>query len=427
MPSEGSATEYWRRAIEQAFAGAADQAVRLRELAMSTDRAGELQPWQHHFLEGLLDLRNGRDRSGGERLRVAAKHPDSIGLFQMLVSQASRSRLAGSGQELVNGLYRELTQPRKAQAASRRFPWAVVAVVCALIIAGVSIVVALRARDAQLLAFSDADIEDRVGLVVVQLPGRLEGGPISEPKQIVIPESSGTCFAITADGYLLTNRHVVKSDMQLLQPTPMPNIGAGVTFTLTEKPEVWVRFRAEWIRAEVAYVSLDRDLAVLKVQRTFESPFAIAANWTRGDRVIAYGFPGVSSDFATLLNPERAKESQQSRFLDMFLSGRAKLDDWYPMRTTVLNRTDGSISGLFDSTSKESGGEVIQNTAFIAKGNSGGPLLNERGEVIGVNTLGFSDSGNLNAAFGVVEVLRQIYREVPTLKGRVKVVGTRDI
>ncbi|MCC6865252.1 MAG: trypsin-like peptidase domain-containing protein [Ignavibacteria bacterium] len=47
---------------------------------------------------------------------------------------------------------------------------------------------------------------------------------------------------------------------------------------------------------------------------------------------------------------------------------------------------------------------VIQHTAMIRPGNSGGPLLNSRGEVIGINTFFYSDS--LNYAIHVNELKR---------------------
>ena len=46
---------------------------------------------------------------------------------------------------------------------------------------------------------------------------------------------------------------------------------------------------------------------------------------------------------------------------------------------------------------------MIQHTAMIRPGNSGGPLLNGRGEVIGINTFFYSDS--LNYAIHVNELI----------------------
>ena len=59
--------------------------------------------------------------------------------------------------------------------------------------------------------------------------------------------------------------------------------------------------------------------------------------------------------------------------------------------------SDGIISGLRNSD----GIEYIQITAPISPGNSGGPLLNEQGKVIGVSSFTFKDSQNLNFAIPI--------------------------
>ena len=46
----------------------------------------------------------------------------------------------------------------------------------------------------------------------------------------------------------------------------------------------------------------------------------------------------------------------------------------------------------------------VQTTATIAGGSSGGPLVNQRGEVIGVNTLGIRNQDGLNFAVSVKDL-----------------------
>ena len=59
--------------------------------------------------------------------------------------------------------------------------------------------------------------------------------------------------------------------------------------------------------------------------------------------------------------------------------------------------SDGILSGKRDNE----GVEFLQITAPISPGNSGGPVLNEKGEVIGVSTFTFRNSQNLNFAMPI--------------------------
>lgn len=61
--------------------------------------------------------------------------------------------------------------------------------------------------------------------------------------------------------------------------------------------------------------------------------------------------------------------------------------------------------GIITYADRESAGvHYVQHDAAISSGNSGGPLINEYGEVIGVNTLTIKDSQNLNFAISVREL-----------------------
>jgi serine protease Do len=155
----------------------------------------------------------------------------------------------------------------------------------------------------------------------------------------------GTGFIISADGYVITNAHVVRG-----QPAVVTLLMADGK---TEIPSDVVGFGKNGL-----------DLALLKINRPGKKFPTVALGQMKsvkvGDNTYAIGTP--------------LDEAFQNTF------------------------TAGIVSALRD------GGKSIQHSTAINPGNSGGPLLNEKGEVIGVNTGGFGrKTGNvgLNYAIGV--------------------------
>jgi serine protease Do len=136
----------------------------------------------------------------------------------------------------------------------------------------------------------------------------------------------GTGFVINASGYVLTNAHVVGDEPEVV--TVMMADGK------TEMPADVVGFGLNGV-----------DLALLKINRQKKLPTLSLGSQKSiqvGDRVYAIGSPLGEERFGTL--------------------------------------TAGMVSSLRD------GGRSIQHDAAISPGSSGGPLLNDNGEVIGVNT-----------------------------------------
>ena len=163
----------------------------------------------------------------------------------------------------------------------------------------------------------------------------------------------GSGFIISTNGYVVTNAHVVKG-----QPAVVTLIMADGK---TEIPADLVGFGKDGL-----------DLALLKINRRGQKFPTVALSKTTsrvGDNAYAIGTP------------------MDEMFKNTF--------------------TTGIVSALRDD------GKYIQHNANINQGNSGGPLLNDRGEVIGVNTLGIGrDTGNigLNLAIGV-NLVRQFVGE----------------
>ncbi len=155
--------------------------------------------------------------------------------------------------------------------------------------------------------------------------------------------SLGSGFMISADGYVLTNNHVIEGSEE-------------VTVRLSDKSE---------ISARVVGVDQATDLAVLKIDPGHDLPFLHLGNSDSlyvGDWVIAIGNP-------------------------------------FPQQGLDRTVTVGVISALGrkdlifgDGTPTYQ--NYIQTDASINPGNSGGPLINLRGEVIGINSAIASPTGS---------------------------------
>lgn len=165
--------------------------------------------------------------------------------------------------------------------------------------------------------------------------------------------ASGSGFFITESGVVVTNRHVVENR-------------AGVSVTTS---------KGETIPSESVFIHPTKDLALIKVKAGAYQHLRLADPRfvNVGTDVVAIGSPGLPGGSTVLVN-------------------------------TV---TKGIVSAFRKS---ESFGLLLQTDVSINHGNSGGPLLNLRGEVVGVNTLGFREGGatGLNFAIFSSEVLQML-------------------
>lgn len=153
---------------------------------------------------------------------------------------------------------------------------------------------------------------------------------------------TGTGIVLSSDGYILTNAHVISDD----------DYGTATKITILMSDETEYE-------AEIAGYDKQTDIAVLKADigtdELVAAEFGSSDNLRVGDPVLAIGNPLGFDLFGTL--------------------------------------TAGYVSGLGrevavnDNTMK-----LIQTDAAINSGNSGGPLINEYGQVIGINSMKFSNS-----------------------------------
>ncbi|MEO5339588.1 MAG: trypsin-like peptidase domain-containing protein [Magnetococcus sp. MYC-9] len=177
-------------------------------------------------------------------------------------------------------------------------------------------------------------------------------------------ESVGSGIVVTADGYILTNHHVVEQSQE-------------VYVTVFERDGSTMRYHAE-----VVSLNAKRELALLKVEpmRPLKpAPLGNSKLAQIGDPVIAIGSP-------------------------------------FGLDQTV---SQGIISGKRNAVTIEGivHKDLIQTDAAINRGNSGGPLVDGKGQVIGVNTAIYTPTGAFaGIGFAVpVERAREFVEEVVPL------------
>ena len=167
--------------------------------------------------------------------------------------------------------------------------------------------------------------------------------------------SIGSGFFISSDGYILTNNHVI-----------------------ADADRISVIFGGKEYKAELIGNDFYTDLAVLKINATTNNFFKLKEdiNYNIGDEIVAIGNP-----YGFGISVSRGIISAKNRIIkDM---------------------------EFFD---------LIQTDAHISKGNSGGPLLNCDGDVIGINTVLYRQDYDTNGVAFAVPINTNIINVINRLK-----------
>jgi serine protease Do len=213
---------------------------------------------------------------------------------------------------------------------------------------------------------SFADLVDRVAPAVVNIttstviataggPGPMtpEGSPLEDffrdfmdrrnrPEPPRRGQALGSGFVISADGFIVTNNHVI-----------------------AQADEVVVEFTdGREMVAEIIGRDPNTDIALLKVDSDAALPF------------VAFG------------------DSDAMQVGDWVLAIGNPLGQGHSASAGIVSARNRELSGAYD--------DYIQTDAAINRGNSGGPLFNMDGEVIGVNTAILSpDGGSIGIGFSM--------------------------
>ena len=161
------------------------------------------------------------------------------------------------------------------------------------------------------------------------------------------PSGLGSGFIIGSDGYIMTNAHVVKEVDQVI-------------VTLTDKRE----FKARIVGADAR-----TDVAVVKIDAT--------------------GLPAVKIGDAN----------------------RLRVGEWVLAIGSPFGLDNTVTAGIVSAKQRDTGDYLpfIQTDVAVNPGNSGGPLLNLRGEVVGINSQIYSRSGGfmgISFAIPIDEAMR---------------------
>ena len=206
---------------------------------------------------------------------------------------------------------------------------------------------------------------------LVTLYERVNPGVVSIRVETEDGGGQGSGFVYDAQGHIVTNYHVVE----------------GAQKVEVDFPSGYKTF------AEIIGTDLDSDLAVLEVDvpsaELHPIPLGDSDAVKTGETVVAIGNPFGYSGTMTV----------------GIISGKGR---------TLDSMREASSGGFFTS------GEILQTDAAVNPGNSGGPLLNMRGEVIGVNrairTTSFTFDGTpMNSGVGFAVASNIVKRVVPAL------------
>ncbi|WP_199506910.1 MULTISPECIES: Do family serine endopeptidase [unclassified Psychrobacter] len=177
---------------------------------------------------------------------------------------------------------------------------------------------------------------------------------IPEQQTPAIEHAYGTGFFVTSDGYMLTNHHVIE--------------GADkITVTLNDRTELDAKLIGSDERSDVAVLKIDG--------RLFPAlPIGDSNQLKVGEPVLAIGSP-FGFDYSA---------------------------------------SSGIVSAKSRSFSRETSVPFIQTDVALNPGNSGGPLFNQSGEVIGINSRIFSGTGGyMGLSFSIpIDAAMDIYEQL---------------
>jgi serine protease Do len=192
-----------------------------------------------------------------------------------------------------------------------------------------------------------SEVTPSVVQVVATGYGPVESSSGNNSALVGMQEKIGSGVIIDPDGYIVTNAHVISGAQHVRVSVPI--------VAATESTEEPIISRSRAVDARVVGSDEDIDLAVLKIEATGLRALRLGDynKLRQGDFVFAFGSPEGLQDSVTM----------------------------------------GVVSTPARQLDPDSPVVYVQSDAATNPGNSGGPLVNVDGELIGINTFIFTQSG----------------------------------
>ena len=194
------------------------------------------------------------------------------------------------------------------------------------------------------------------------------------PRDGVVPQTadlisteraSGSGVIVDPAGFIVTNAHVVRGAQRLMVELPTPTTGRSL-----------LAVRSRTVAGQIVGVDVETDLAVIKIDETGlpALAFADSDDLRAGQLVLAFGSP-------------------------LGLNNSVSL---------------GIISAVARQLEPESPMVYVQTDASINPGSSGGPLVDIRGRIVGINAMITSrGGGNEGVGFAAPSnIVRTVYEQI---------------
>ena len=225
-----------------------------------------------------------------------------------------------------------------------------------------------------------------VGLVVIGFEGINDNG-----RKQVFPWSSGTCFAVTPDGYLFTNQHVVEPALEFKKRGYLKLQSGTKTVHLDkdllskifkariQNERVWVVLNQKSFDAKIVHVSDKYDFSILKIECEDLPYFRLSKvnEITSATEVFAIGYPAAASE---PLSEEEFRNDAARKQIPHY-----DIIDSFGSDSLIHSVTSGIVNRVKVEEMPQR--FWIQHDAVVNKGNSGGPLTTSNGTVVGLNTM----------------------------------------